>query len=88
MFKIPADIWSVGCIFGEMLRGAVVFPGESIHRFNQMIEQLGTPSEQFMSSLQPGVRNYVGNRPKYPGYPVSIIFLFLIYLITQGFISV
>jgi hypothetical protein len=22
-----ADIWSVGCIFGEMLRGAVVFPG-------------------------------------------------------------
>lgn len=24
---VLADIWSVGCIFGEMLRGAVVFPG-------------------------------------------------------------
>ena len=67
-----ADIWSVGCIFGEMLRGAVVFPGsDHIDQWNKIIEQLGTPSKEFMSRLQPTVRNYVENRPRYPGYSVN-----------------
>lgn len=55
-----------------MLRGAVVFPGtDHIDQWNKIIEQLGTPSKEFMSRLQPTVRNYVENRPRYPGYPVS-----------------
>lgn len=74
-FFLSADIWSVGCIFGEMLRGAVVFPGsDHIDQWNKIIEQLGTPSKEFMSRLQPTVRNYVENRPKYPGYPVEKLF--------------
>lgn len=37
-------------------------------------EQLGTPSQQFMGRLQPTVRNYVENRPRYPGYSFERLF--------------
>uniref|UniRef100_A0A182VUU9 Stress-activated protein kinase JNK n=1 Tax=Anopheles minimus TaxID=112268 RepID=A0A182VUU9_9DIPT len=41
-----------------------------IHR----VEQLGTPSQSFMARLQPTVRNYVENRPRYTGYPFDRLF--------------
>ncbi len=70
-----ADIWSVGCIFGEMLRGSVVFPGsDHINQWTKIIEQLGTPSHEFMNRLQPTVRNYVENRERYPGYAFDRLF--------------
>ncbi|KAI4455940.1 mitogen-activated protein kinase [Holotrichia oblita] len=69
------DIWSVGCIMGEMIRGGVLFPGtDHIDQWNKIIEQLGTPSSQFMVRLQPTVRNYVENRPRYAGYPFEKLF--------------
>lgn len=27
MFLSAVDIWSIGCIFGELIRGSVLFPG-------------------------------------------------------------
>lgn len=39
-----------------------------------IIEQLGTPSGDFMKRLQPTVRNYVENRPRYPGYAFDRLF--------------
>jgi len=69
------DIWSVGCIMGEMIRGTVLFPGtDHIDQWNKIIEQLGTPSPDFMRRLQPTVRNYVENRPRYPGYSFERLF--------------
>jgi c-Jun N-terminal kinase len=69
------DIWSVGCIMGEMIRGAVLFPGtDHIDQWNKIIEQLGTPSTDFMRRLQPTVRNYVENRPRYAGYAFDKLF--------------
>ncbi|CAG0884161.1 unnamed protein product [Darwinula stevensoni] len=69
------DIWSVGCIMGEMIRGAVLFPGtDHIDQWNKIIEQLGTPSRDFMQRLQPTVRNYVENRPRYRGYSFERLF--------------
>lgn len=38
------------------------------------IEQLGTPSQSFMQRLQPTVRNYVENRPRYQGYSFDRLF--------------
>lgn len=50
------DIWSVGCIMGEMIRGTVLFPGtDHIDQWNKIIEQLGSPSREFMQRLQPTV---------------------------------
>jgi c-Jun N-terminal kinase len=37
-------------------------------------EQLGTPSQQFMIRLQPTVRNYVENRPRFSGFPFDKLF--------------
>ncbi|XP_078658560.1 stress-activated protein kinase JNK-like isoform X2 [Branchiostoma floridae x Branchiostoma belcheri] len=69
------DVWSVGCIFGEMVRGKIVFRGnDHIDQWNKIIEQLGTPSQDFMKRLQPTVRNYVENRPKYAGYSFEKLF--------------
>ncbi|GFG29637.1 hypothetical protein Cfor_10457, partial [Coptotermes formosanus] len=74
-YKENVDIWSVGCIMGEMIRGGVLFPGtDHIDQWNKIIEQLGTPSQDFMKRLQPTVRNYVENRPRYPGYAFDRLF--------------
>ena len=35
---------------------------------------MGTPSQDFMKRLQPTVRNYVENRPRYTGYPFEKLF--------------
>ncbi|GFS28443.1 stress-activated protein kinase JNK [Nephila pilipes] len=58
-----------------MIRGGVLFPGtDHIDQWNKIIEQLGTPSQEFMKRLQPTVRNYVENRPKYTGYVFEKLF--------------
>jgi len=43
--------------------------------WNKIIEQLGTPSKEFLACLQATVRNYVENRPKYSGYSIDRLFL-------------
>ena len=74
-YKENVDIWSVGCIMGEMIRGGVLFPGtDHIDQWNKIIEQLGTPSQDFMRRLQSTVRNYVENRPRYAGYSFERLF--------------
>ncbi|XP_055009457.1 mitogen-activated protein kinase 10 isoform X5 [Boleophthalmus pectinirostris] len=45
-----------------------------IDQWNKVIEQLGTPSPEFMKKLQPTVRNYVENRPKYAGLTFPKLF--------------
>ena len=42
--------------------------------FSYISEQLGTPSQEFMRRLQPTVRNYVENRPRYAGYSFERLF--------------
>ncbi|CAD5234379.1 unnamed protein product [Bursaphelenchus xylophilus] len=38
------DVWSAGCVFGEMLRGHVLLPGrDSKHQLRLVIEALGSP---------------------------------------------
>lgn len=58
-YQENVDIWSVGCIMGEMIRGTVLFPGsDHIDQWNKIIEQLGSPSPEFMRRLQPTVREH------------------------------
>mmetsp|Transcript_12478 Transcript_12478/g.35046 ORF Transcript_12478/g.35046 Transcript_12478/m.35046 type:complete len:315 (-) Transcript_12478:369-1313(-) len=54
-YSTPVDMWSVGCIFAEMVRKAPLFPGDS--EFQQLLhifKILGTPSER----LWPGVSKF------------------------------
>lgn len=60
------DIWSVGCIFGEMIRGEVLFPGEDhLNQWTQIIQSMGSPSTTFVNRLSQTVRNYVESRPRF-----------------------
>lgn len=45
-----------------------------IDQWNKVIEQLGTPSQEFMMKLNQSVRTYVENRPRYAGYSFEKLF--------------
>ena len=44
-YTISIDIWALGCIFGELLKGDVLFPGvDSIDQLSLIIQYLGFPT--------------------------------------------
>lgn len=46
-YSTHIDIWSVGCIFGELLRMEALFPGSSdLDQLNKIFKELGTPNEK------------------------------------------
>uniref|UniRef100_A0A8C7SNG0 Stress-activated protein kinase JNK n=1 Tax=Oncorhynchus mykiss TaxID=8022 RepID=A0A8C7SNG0_ONCMY len=74
-YQANVDVWSIGCIMAEMVRGSVLFPGtDHIDQWNKVIEQLGTPSQEFLMKLNQSVRTYVENRPRYAGYTFEKLF--------------
>lgn len=45
-YSTAIDIWSIGCIFGELLEMKPLFPGESeLQQINLIFKALGSPSE-------------------------------------------
>ena len=58
LYSVPVDLWSIGCVIGEMATGAPLFAGDSeIDTIFKIFQTLGTPSEQ----VWPGV----GELPEY-----------------------
>jgi cyclin-dependent kinase len=46
-YSTPVDIWSVGCIFAEMVNGKPTFPGNAdADQLQKIFKVLGTPSEK------------------------------------------
>ena len=63
-----ADIWSAGCIFAEMVRGEILFPGRDyIDQWNKIVQVLGTPPADFFKQLQPKTREYCESQLRYEG---------------------
>ncbi|KAM6584980.1 hypothetical protein CsatB_011982 [Cannabis sativa] len=53
------DMWSIGCIFAEVLTGKPLFPGKSVvHQLDLITDLLGTPSPETIA----GVRNEKARR--------------------------
>lgn len=51
-YSTPVDIWSVGCIFAELVRGEPLFTGDSeIQQLFCIFKLLGTPTEESWSGI-------------------------------------
>lgn len=56
-YTTAIDIWSIGCVLGELLLGRPLFAGEtSVDQLVKIIQVLGTPTRCQMSAMNP---NYV-----------------------------
>lgn len=46
------DVWSAGCVFGELLLGTPLFPGDSgVDQLVEIIKVLGTPSKKQIKAM-------------------------------------
>ncbi|GLV39462.1 pitslre [Carabus blaptoides fortunei] len=70
-YSTPIDMWSVGCIFAELLLMNALFPGKSeVDQLNRIFKDLGTPNEK----IWPGYNELPAvKKMKFTEFPVSQI---------------
>lgn len=70
------DMWSVGCIFAEMLGRKQLFPGKNyIHQLQLIMTVLGTPSGQVIRAIgAERVRAYIQSLPSRQPVPWSELY--------------
>jgi serine/threonine protein kinase len=62
-YSTPVDVWSIGCIFAEMVTCSPLFPGDSeIDQLFKIFRCLGTPTEE----TWPGVSSFKDFKPTFP----------------------
>eukprot|EP00053_Salpingoeca_punica_P015527 m.143484 g.143484 ORF g.143484 m.143484 type:complete len:297 (+) comp16740_c2_seq2:493-1383(+) len=67
-YTTTVDIWSVGCVFFEMLTSRPLFPGDSeIDQLYRIFRTLGTPTER----LWPGVSALPEYKHTFPNWPAQ-----------------
>ncbi|KAK8692671.1 hypothetical protein V6N13_070278 [Hibiscus sabdariffa] len=67
------DMWSIGCIFAEILTGKPLFPGKNVvHQLDLMTDMLGTPPPESISRIRnEKARRYLSSMRKKPPVPFS-----------------
>jgi len=69
-YSTPVDIWSIGCIYAEMVTRCPLFPGDSeIDQLFRIFRCLGTPNEE----MWPGVSQFADYKTTFPQWsPVPL----------------
>ncbi|XP_052718148.1 cyclin-dependent kinase 2-like [Crassostrea angulata] len=69
-YSTPVDLWSLGCIFAEMMTRRALFQGDSeIDQLFRIFRTLGTPDE----SVWPGVSQLPDYKSSFPKWPQQSI---------------
>ncbi|XP_013419265.1 mitogen-activated protein kinase 7 [Lingula anatina] len=75
-YTTAIDVWSVGCIFAEMLGRKQLFPGKDyINQLKLIIGILGSPSKDILQKSQSEmVRNFIRGLGKKDPVPFNVLF--------------
>lgn len=75
-YSLAIDMWSVGCIFAEMLGRKQIFPGKHyVHQLTLILGVLGTPPEGLISTIRADrVRSYVQSLPSRSAVPLAKLY--------------
>ncbi|KAK6935422.1 Protein kinase domain, partial [Dillenia turbinata] len=75
-YTAAIDIWSVGCILGEIITREPLFPGKDyVHQLRLITELLGSPDDSSLEFLRSdNARRYVKQLPQYPRQQFSARF--------------
>jgi nemo like kinase len=66
-YNTSVDVWSVGCIFAELLGRRILFQAQGpIEQLNMIIELLGTPALAEMKYACQGAKDHVLRSPYRP----------------------
>ncbi|KAI3441769.1 uncharacterized protein J3R85_001801 [Psidium guajava] len=67
-YTAAIDIWSVGCILGEIVTRQPLFPGRDyVHQLRLITELIGSPDDSSLGFLRSdNARRYVRQLPQYP----------------------
>ncbi|KAH9365846.1 hypothetical protein HPB48_012302 [Haemaphysalis longicornis] len=69
-YSTPVDIWSIGCIFAEMVTRKPLFHGDSeIDQLFQIFRILGTPTFE----MWPGVVRLPDFKPSFPSWKENVL---------------
>lgn len=70
------DVWSVGCIYAELLGRKPIFPGStSLNQLHHVLNVLGTQTEADLAFIQsPRSKDFIESLPYTSGIPFSSLF--------------
>lgn len=75
-YTFAIDMWSVGCIFAEMLARRHLFPGKNyLNQLQLILSVVGTPSKEYIQNVgTERVRTYLENLPEREPVELSVLF--------------
>ncbi|KAG2670292.1 hypothetical protein I3843_14G077500 [Carya illinoinensis] len=75
-YTAAIDVWSVGCIFMELMNRRPLFPGrDQAHQMRLLIELLGKPTESDLWFVRnEDTKRYIRQQPSHPRQPLLSVF--------------